>query len=156
MNWSLLLSAVEEFGAHPRRRDLRLDVGQQPRGNVRHHCARTQPLRPGYLCVIEPRIVGSQALVDGQPAVAAAQLRPLFKGLSIAAGGFEKESLRRSSRAAMRTWWRSAGTVLPTPIWSGAPGNDWPLNPHDRDTFYGGAARGCTGYPFHDEAAIAA
>src|SRR5580693_796206 len=42
-----------------------------------------------YLHVVEPRIVGAEAPVEGQPPVAAAQLRKIFKGTILAAGGFE-------------------------------------------------------------------
>ena len=44
-----------------------------------------------YLHVVEPRIVGAEAPVEGQPPVAAAQLRKIFKGTILAAGGFEPE-----------------------------------------------------------------
>jgi N-ethylmaleimide reductase len=40
-----------------------------------------------YLHVVEPRIVGAEAPIDGKPPVAAAQLRKIFKGTILAAGG---------------------------------------------------------------------
>ena len=109
-----------------------------------------------YLHVIEPRIVGSQALVDGQPAVAAARLRPLFKGLIIAAGGFEKESAEEIIARGDADLVAFGRHFAANPDLVERYRNGWPLNPHDRDTFYGGDARGYTDYPFHDAAAIAA
>ena len=45
-----------------------------------------------YLHIIEPRIKGNVLIVEGQAPVATAQLRKIFKGKIIAAGGFEPES----------------------------------------------------------------
>src|SRR6516162_6494846 len=44
-----------------------------------------------YLHIIEPRVKGGQTLHAGQPPVAAAGLRKIFKGPIIAAGGFDRE-----------------------------------------------------------------
>ncbi|MEK1896362.1 MAG: alkene reductase [Rhizobium sp.] len=109
-----------------------------------------------YLHVIEPRISGSQALVEGQPAVAAAQLRPLFKGRIIAAGGFEKgtaEQIIARDDADLVAFGRHFAS---NPDLVERFRHGWPLNAHDRSTFYGGDARGYVDYPFHDEAAAAA
>jgi N-ethylmaleimide reductase len=109
-----------------------------------------------YLHVIEPRIVGSVALVDGQPAVAAAQLRPLFKGTIIAAGGFEKESAEEIIARGDADLVAFGRHFASNPDLVARYRHSWPIAAHDRDTFYGGDARGYTDYPFHDEAAIAA
>src|SRR5260370_12791661 len=45
-----------------------------------------------YLHIIEPRIKGNVLIAEGQAPVAAAQLRRIFKGKIIAAGGFEPDS----------------------------------------------------------------
>ena len=68
-----------------------------------------------YLHVIEPRVTGNVS-DDAQQPVAAGQLRPLFGGPVIAAGGFDGAGPRRSSRRAMRTSWRLAAIFSRTRI----------------------------------------
>jgi N-ethylmaleimide reductase len=45
-----------------------------------------------YLHVIEPRVKGNIVLVEEQAPVASGQLRKIFKGKLIAAGGFESDT----------------------------------------------------------------
>src|SRR6185437_3769109 len=45
-----------------------------------------------YLHIIEPRIRGNETIEAGAAPVACRQLRPLFKGPIIAAGGFDHRS----------------------------------------------------------------
>jgi len=109
-----------------------------------------------YLHVIEPRIVGGQAVVEGQPAVAAAQLRSLFKGTIIAAGGFEKDTAEAIIARGDADLVAFGRHFLANPDLVERYRNNWPLNAYDRATFYGGDARGYLDYPVYDEAAVAA
>lgn len=108
-----------------------------------------------YLHVIEPRIVGSQARVEGQPAVAAAQLRPLFNGKIIAAGGFEKETAEEIIARGDADLVAFGRHFAANPDLVKRFRHGWPLNAHDRSTFYGGDASGYVDYPFYAEAAAA-
>jgi N-ethylmaleimide reductase len=45
-----------------------------------------------YLHIIEPRVKGNVVIAEGQAPVAAEQLRKIFKGRIIAAGGFEPDT----------------------------------------------------------------
>jgi N-ethylmaleimide reductase len=47
-----------------------------------------------YLHLIEPRVKGIETIREGSPPVAAAQLRKIFKGPIMAAGGFEPETAK--------------------------------------------------------------
>src|SRR5271156_3256951 len=101
-----------------------------------------------YLHVVEPRIVGAEAPVEGQPPVAATQLRKIFKGTILAAGGFEPEGaadIVDKGDADLVAFGRhfAANPDLPKRIELGLP-----LNPYDRDTFWGGDHRGYSDYPF--------
>jgi N-ethylmaleimide reductase len=103
-----------------------------------------------YLHIIEPRIVGGEAPVEGRPPVAAGQLRKKFKGTIIAAGGFEPEtanSIVESGDADLVAFGRhfSANPDLPTRVKFALP-----LTPYDRSAFWGGTAVGYTDFPFHD------
>jgi N-ethylmaleimide reductase len=109
-----------------------------------------------YLHVIEPRIVGSEAPIDGQPPVACAQLRPLFNGAIIAAGGFDKEGAEDIIGRGDADLVAFGRHFAANPDLVERFRNDWPLNAYDRATFYGGDAHGYVDYPFHDQVAIAA
>jgi N-ethylmaleimide reductase len=103
-----------------------------------------------YLHVIEPRIKGNQLVEDGLPPVAAGQLKRVFHGPVIAAGGFEPDSaaaIVAAGDADLVAFGRYfiANPDLPVRIRQGLA-----LNPYDRATFYGGDHRGYTDYPFLD------
>lgn len=104
-----------------------------------------------YLHIIEPRIDGNIAVKDGLPPVAAARMKNIFKGTIIAAGGFEADTAAEiigSGDADLVAFGRHfiSNPDLPRRIRLGLP-----LNPYDRETFYGGDARGYTDYPFYSE-----
>jgi N-ethylmaleimide reductase len=109
-----------------------------------------------YLHLIEPRIVGSELRADGLPPVAAHQLRRIFKGPIIAAGGFERESAEEiveRGDADLVAFGRhfAANPDLVERLW-----RDFPLNSHDRSTFYGGDERGYTDYPRYADKVLVA
>ena len=99
-----------------------------------------------YLHVIEPRIKGIE-LIREEEAVAARHLRKLFKGPIVAAGGFTQasaEAILAAGDADLVAFGRYfiSNPDLPHRFRVGAP-----LNPYDRDSFYGGDHRGYTDYP---------
>jgi N-ethylmaleimide reductase len=103
-----------------------------------------------YIHVIEPRIKGNEAIEEGLPPVAAAQLKEAFGGAIIAAGGFEPDSadaIIATGAADAVAFGRHfiANPDLPKRI-----REHLPLNAYDRATFYGGDHRGYTDYPFHE------
>jgi N-ethylmaleimide reductase len=102
-----------------------------------------------YLHIIEPRIVGSYLKEEGLQPVASAQMRKIFKGGIIAAGGFEREGaeaiLQKGDADAVAFGrWFISNPDLPLRMRKGAP-----LAPYDRNTFYGGNEHGYTDYPFY-------
>ena len=104
-----------------------------------------------YLHIIEPRIKGNVLIVEGQAPVATAQLRKIFKGKIIAAGGFEPDSAEaivEKGDADLVAFGRHflANPDLPKRIKLGLP-----LNAYDRATFYTFDAHGYTDYPFYDQ-----
>ncbi|HTI71712.1 MAG TPA: alkene reductase [Candidatus Limnocylindria bacterium] len=106
-----------------------------------------------YLHLIEPRIDGNTAVAEGLPPVAASQLKRIFHGIIIDAGGFEPDTaediLERGDADAIAFGRHFiANPDLPQRILRG-----WPLNRHDRGTFYGGDWRGYTDYPVYQEPA---
>ena len=104
-----------------------------------------------YLHIIEPRVKGNVVIHEGQAPVASEQLRKIFKGKILAAGGFEPDSAEtivEEGSADAVTFGRHfvSNPDLPRRIQEGLP-----LNPYDRDTFYTFDARGYTDYPFYNE-----
>ena len=102
-----------------------------------------------YLHIIEPRVKGNIVLTEGQAPVAAQQLRKIFKGKIIAAGGFEPDSAEaivKNGDADLVAFGRHfvANPDLPERIRLGLP-----LNNYDRTTFYTFDSRGYTDYPFY-------
>ena len=98
-----------------------------------------------YLHLIEPRIGGSELIHAGQGAVAAEQLRKIFYGKLIAAGGFEPDTAeaivaRGTLDAVAFGRHFIANPDLPRRIREGLP-----LAQHNRSTFYTFDATGYTG-----------
>ena len=102
-----------------------------------------------YLHIVEPRINGSQETDEGLPPVASEQLRKIFKGTIVAAGGFHSkgaETIIKKGHADLVAFGRHfiANPDLPDRIKNGIS-----LNAYDRATFYGGGDQGYVDYPFH-------
>jgi N-ethylmaleimide reductase len=103
-----------------------------------------------YLHVIEPRVRGNVVVEEGQAPIAAQQLRKIFKGKIVAAGGFEPHTAKavvESGDADLVAFGRHfvANPDLPERIRLGLP-----LNEYDRSTFYTFDVRGYTDYPFYN------
>lgn len=109
-----------------------------------------------YLHLIEPRIVGSTLRADGLPPVAAHQLRRIFNGPIIAAGGFERDSAEAIVDGGDADLVAFGRHFAANPDLVERLRRNLPLAPHDRDTFYGGNERGYTDYPYYTDDVIAA
>lgn len=101
-----------------------------------------------YLHIVEPRVRGNIVITEGQGAIAAEQIRKIFKGRIIAAGGFEPtsaESVVETGTADAVAFGRHfvANPDLPLRIKKGIA-----LAKHDRDTFYTFDSLGYNDYPF--------
>ena len=104
-----------------------------------------------YLHIIEPRVKGNVLIAEDQEPVATAQLRKIFKGKIIAAGGFEPataEEIVEKGDADLVAFGRHflSNPDLPKRIRLRLP-----LNDYDRKTFYTFDFHGYTDYPFYDQ-----
>jgi N-ethylmaleimide reductase len=102
-----------------------------------------------YLHIIEPRVRGSEVIAEGQAPLAAEQLRRIFRGKIISAGGYDPqtaEAVLEKGDADAVAFGRLfvANPDLPLRIKLG-----WPMNDYDRKTFYTFGAHGYTDYPFY-------
>jgi N-ethylmaleimide reductase len=107
--------------------------------------------RLAYLHIIEPRVRGNVAVAEGQEPLATEQLRGVYKGPIISAGGFDPdtaETIVEKGDAALVAFGRHflANPDLPKRIRLGLP-----LNGYDRSTFYTFDFHGYTDYPFYDQ-----
>jgi N-ethylmaleimide reductase len=100
-----------------------------------------------YLHLIEPRVIGSVLAADNLEPVAARDLRKVFKGKLIAAGGFEKDGADEIIAEGNADLVAFGRHFISNPDLPFRFKNDLPLTPYDRDTFYGGTAIGYTDYP---------
>ncbi len=112
------------------------------------------PLGLAYLHLIEPRIKGVESKPGFEAAepVAAAQLRRVFNGPIVVAGGFLRDGaeaiLQRGDADAVAFGrWFSSNPDLPERFRRGAP-----LTPYEREAFWGGDARHYIDFPFLDDA----
>ena len=102
-----------------------------------------------YLHIIEPRVNGSEVVVEGQAPVASARLRKIFTGPLIAAGGFEAEDAQAAIARGDVDLVAFGRHFIANPDLPKRFELDLPLNAYDRNTFYGGDHRGYTDYPEH-------
>jgi N-ethylmaleimide reductase len=103
-----------------------------------------------YLHIIEPRVKGSVTDAGSQGPIATEQMRAIYKGKLIAAGGFEPDTaaaLVESGTADAVAFGRHfvANPDLPYRIKAGLP-----LTKYDRNTFYTFDAHGYTDYPAYE------
>jgi N-ethylmaleimide reductase len=104
-----------------------------------------------YLHVIEPRVMGTETLVEGQAPVASAFLRQMFSGPIMAAGGFDRDGAEKilqrgdADLVAFGRWF-SSNPDLPERFRLGQP-----LARYNRDAFWGGDERGYIDFPRYRE-----
>lgn len=123
-----------------------------PKALFSHVTARLNELPLAYLHLIEPRISGSKLVSEHQDAIAAEQLRGIYRGTLIGAGGFEPataEAIVARGTLDAVAFGRHfiANPDLPHRIREGLP-----LAKHDRSTFYTFDAHGYTDYPAYETA----
>jgi N-ethylmaleimide reductase len=108
-----------------------------------------------YLHVVEPRIKGTELIVEGQPPLAAQNLRPKFSRVLIAAGGFVKDTAEAILEAGDADLVAFGRHFIANPDLPERFRRNLPLNRYDRSTFYGGDVRGYTDYPTYEPARAA-
>ncbi|MHC8380930.1 alkene reductase [Pseudomonas sp. LB3P14] len=125
-----------------------------PDGLFTHVALELDKLNLAYLHLIEPRIAGNvEDESKNQNPLAARLIRQHYKGIIIAAGGFAGESAKAILEAGDADLVAFGRHFIANPDLPERLRNGWPLNPYDRETFFGGTEVGYTDYPFHTEAA---
>jgi N-ethylmaleimide reductase len=125
-----------------------------PEGLFSYVARELDKLKLAYLHLIEPRIAGHIENEGKNPNPVAAQLiRKHYKGTIIVAGGFDGESANAIIEAGYAELVAFGHHFIANPDLPARLRNGWPLNPHDRPSFFGGTEIGYTDYPFHAQAA---
>jgi N-ethylmaleimide reductase len=105
-----------------------------------------------WLHLIEPRVGGSELIHKGQGAVAATQLRGIYHGKLIAAGGFEPDTAGTIVAAGTLDAVAFGRYFISNPDLPRRIREGLPLADYDRSTFYTFDARGYTDYAAFDKA----
>lgn len=127
-----------------------------PEGLFTYVAAELGKLNLAYLHLIEPRVRGNLDDETRSPNPVASQLiRKFYSGTIIAAGGFKgasAEAIITAGDADLVAFGRDfiANPDLPERLLRRQP-----LNPYDRETFFGGTDVGYIDYPFYEERAAA-
>ena len=111
-----------------------------------------------YLHLIEPRASGTgkaDIVREGQPS-AAATFRPLWPGVLIDAGGFDREGALQAVREGRADAVAFGRYFIANPDLPRRIELDAPFTSYHRPTFYGGGAAGYTDYPALGSPAAAA
>lgn len=131
------------------------DMGDSnPEALFTHVARELDKLKIAYLHLIEPRILG--VIEDekwSQTPIAARTLRKHFTGTIIVAGGFDGKSANDILEAGDADLVAFGRHFIANPDLPERLRNGWPLNPYDRESFFGGTEVGYTDYPFYEKAA---
>jgi len=101
-----------------------------------------------YLHIIEPRVKGSVILHEGQGPIASEQLRKVFKGKIIAAGGFEPDTAETTVENGVADAVAFGRHFVANPDLPLRIKESVALTPYDRDTFWTFDSAGYNDYPF--------
>lgn len=105
-----------------------------------------------YLHLIEPRVSGSSTDHPEKGMAAAQQLRPIFKGKLVSAGGFEPDTAESAVASGLLDAVAFGRYFVSNPDLVRRIREGLPLGAYDRDTFYTFDAKGYTDYPAYDTA----
>ncbi|OKS88112.1 alkene reductase [Mucilaginibacter polytrichastri] len=103
-----------------------------------------------YLHIVEPRVYGSTVEVEGLRPIAAEHLRKIFKNAIISVGGYEFETAKEVIEKGDADLVAFGRHFISNPDLVRRFAEGLPLNDYDRNSFYGGDARGYTDYPFYN------
>ncbi len=103
-----------------------------------------------YLHMIEPRstTAGGNEDINTEAPVTADIFRKIFKGAFLSAGGFTRELGEQAISNGSADAIAYGRLYISNPDLAERLVQHAPLNPYDRATFYGGAEKGYTDYPF--------
>lgn len=143
----------------PRRVGVRISPNGQwgaisdsdPERTFSYFASRLNEYPLAYLHIIEPRVMGVETIAPEQAPVASATLRKVYKGIIIAAGGFDREgaeAILQHGDADLVAFGRffTSNPDLPERL-----RRNLPLTPYHRPAFWGGDERWYSDFPPHPQ-----
>jgi N-ethylmaleimide reductase len=107
-----------------------------------------------YIHIIEPRVKGNIVVAEGQGAVASEQLRKIYQGNIVAAGGFRPDTAEAIVEAGNADAVAFGRHFISNPDLPLRIRKKLPLADYDRNTLYTFDAKGYIDYAPHAEAAV--
>jgi len=145
----------DSFGVGPLKVEVRvspsgtmgINLDSHPEATFGYFAEQLNELSIAYLHVIEPRVKGVETLEEGRPPLAAAHLRPIFRGTMIAAGGFDRsgaEAIIQAGDGDLVAFGRffTSNPDLPYRL-----RENLFLTPYVRDAFWGGSEHNHNDFP---------
>ncbi|CAN7400603.1 alkene reductase [Duganella sp. LjRoot269] len=127
-----------------------------PEGLFSYVAAQLAQLKLAYLHLIEPRIAGNiEDETKDQAPLAAQLIRKHYRGVIMAAGGFDRQSAEAILETGDADLVAFGRHFIANPDLPERFRNDWPLNEYDRPSFFGGSEIGYTDYPAYRESELA-
>jgi len=117
-----------------------------PQSLYRHLAERLNEYALSYLHIIEPRVLGPDTIAPTQGPVATADLRELFRGRIIAAGGFEPDTAEKAVVDGLADLIAFGRHFTSNPDLPSRIEHNYPLTPYDRSGFYGSDATAYTSF----------
>ncbi len=117
-----------------------------PQALFTYVAARLNQFNLAYLHIVEPRVKGNIVIGDDRGPVAAQQLRPVFKGKIIAAGGFEPDTAAAAVESGVADAVAFGRHFISNPDLPHRIERGLSLTDYDRNTFYTFDAHGYTDY----------
>ncbi|MBD2595098.1 alkene reductase [Nostoc spongiaeforme FACHB-130] len=116
-----------------------------PKSTFSYAIAALKNFNLGYLHLMEP--TPADIRHGGKP-IPVAEFRPLYPGVLIANGGYDKQKGNAAIANGIADLISFGALFLANPDLPKRFQLDAPLNPGDRNTYYGGDEKGYTDYPF--------
>jgi N-ethylmaleimide reductase len=101
-----------------------------------------------YLHLVEPRVQGNQDVAIPNMELSSQYFRTIYQGKIISAGAYTRETGEAVLTAGYADLVAYGRLFISNPDLPRRFALNAPLNPYDRDTFYGGTEKGYTDYPF--------
>jgi N-ethylmaleimide reductase len=101
-----------------------------------------------YLHLVEPRVQGNEDVAVPAEELSSKYFRTIHKGIIISAGGYTRETAEATLVAGYADLIAFGRIFIANPDLPKRFALNAPLNPYDRDTFYGGKEKGYIDYPF--------
>jgi N-ethylmaleimide reductase len=123
---------------------------RDPRALFTYAATKLDSLGLAYLHIIEPRIKGSELVPERQTEAATKQIRTVYQGRIITAGGFEPDTAEAIIASGVADAVAFGRYFVSNPDLPQRIKDHLPLAKYDRGTFYTFDARGYTDYPFYE------